>query len=310
MGVVTAERLFTGVGEDFGPRKGTLLFTLHTTENSDPLKNTVRDAIALATWQDRDDTLGSYNRLICTDGVLRTVPDDHASGGVNPGSAYFSPRPWLWTMLPAEAVRDPNAWGPNLSAMGQRAWYDINGWPAAIIDGFARSIIEMTPPGVNPVISNHADWQPGNRTDAGNALALVMTRLEQLEAAGIPTPWTEVPTVSTDWIRTAKPFSGRGRLKAGAYVYSFPALSAATPRFQLAIDSEVDFTMVWEGDVEYAGSKLWYGYMRRTGGTSIVPAATVTMLPPVDPLAELKSALVPPLDAAAAALVDAKEALG
>jgi hypothetical protein len=182
MGVVTDTFRFTGAGEDFGPR-GSGLVILHTTE-SVATRNTVADAILVARWQDRDDVLGSYNRLIATDGVLSCVPDDHASGGVNPASDFFDPKPWLFKMLPSEMVRNPNMVALQLAAVGQRAFFDANGWPAGIIDGYARSIIEEERrTGINMVVANHADFQPGNRTDAGAiAIDLVMKRYAELTA--------------------------------------------------------------------------------------------------------------------------------
>jgi hypothetical protein len=201
MSVVTADRRFTGVGEDFGPRKGTLSAHLHTTEPTDPLKTTLRDAIALHIYQDRDDTVGSYNRIICTDGVLRCMDDDHASGGINPFSLHFNPREWLYDFLPYDAVRDPNAWGVNLAAMGRKAYFDENGWPDTIIDGFARSILELEQRfGINLVVDQHADYQPTNRTDAGPiCLDLVMKRYEAIKAA----PEDDMPALTTytgDWV--------------------------------------------------------------------------------------------------------------
>src|SRR3546814_9237212 len=58
MSAITHTRLHTGSGEDFGPRSDGMV-TLHTFENSDPPKNTIRDAIAGAIYQDRNDTVRS-----------------------------------------------------------------------------------------------------------------------------------------------------------------------------------------------------------------------------------------------------------
>ena len=188
MTVVTATYRFSGVGEDFGPRASGMV-TLHTTEPSDPLKTTVWDALALARWQDRDDTVGSYNRLICSDGVVSTVPDHHASGGINPSSAGFKPRAWLYDMVDAGEIRNPNYFTLNLSAMGRKAHFDANGWPDRIIDGFARSIIEEEKRiGRRVVITQHADFQPPpNRSDVGDiATALVKARYAVLTMAVLP----------------------------------------------------------------------------------------------------------------------------
>lgn len=185
MSVITQRYTFSGGGEDFGPRKGAGLVILHTFENADPLKNTMRDALAGAIWQDRNDVLGSYNRLIAVDGVLSCVPDDRASGGVNPGSDYWAPKAWLYDLLPAYMVNDPNAYALELCAMGRRDYYDANGWPPQIIDGFARSIIEEEERiGRGVVVANHADFQL-NRSDAGKALDLTMKRYAELKSSPV-----------------------------------------------------------------------------------------------------------------------------
>lgn len=183
MSAITAVYTFSGVGEDFGPRADGIV-TLHTTE-SVATRNTVADARLVAAWQDRSDILGSYNRLICTDGILSTVPDDHASGGMNPSSNGFKPRAWLYDFLDADEIANPNYFSLQLAAVGQKAYFDANGWPPQIIDGMARSIIDeerRIKRGV--VVTNHADFQPPpNRSDAGQiCIDLVMARYAQLKA--------------------------------------------------------------------------------------------------------------------------------
>lgn len=221
MTVVTHDRRFSGSGEDFGIRFGTLSVHLHTWE-SGPFKTTIKDAIAGMVWQDRDDTLGSYNRVMCTDGVLRCMDDFHASGGINPSSVYFKPRAWLTELLPAYAVRDPNGWGVNFCAMGSKAQFDQEGWPGRIIDGFARSIIEIeellfakTGKRPNLVVDLHADYQPGNRSDAGAAcLALVMKRYQEITAPQPPAPPKE------DFMNIVQP---TGKLLTGVASFYSPA---------------------------------------------------------------------------------------
>ena len=186
MSAITQRYVFSGSGEDFGPRKGRLFVALHTFENSDPTKNTMRDALAGARWQDADNVIGSYNRLIPVDGVLGCVPDERSSGGINPGSAAWNPDPWLYQYLPAYAVNDPNAYCLQLCAMGQRLYYDTNGWPPGIIDGFARSIIdEEDATGREMLVVNHFNFQD-NRSDAGKAIDLVLARIKVLRAAPRP----------------------------------------------------------------------------------------------------------------------------
>lgn len=182
MSAITHTFRFSGYGEDFGPRADGLVI-LHTTE-SVAQRNTVADALVVAKWQDHDGVAGSYNRLIASDGVLSCVPDENASGGVNPWSIYFKPVSWLYQLLDPKVVNNPNYYALQLSAVGQRAWFDANGWPDGIIDGFARSIIdEEKRIGRGVVVANHANFQPGNRSDAGSvAMNLTMKRYEELMA--------------------------------------------------------------------------------------------------------------------------------
>lgn len=187
MSAITETYTFSGAGEDFGPKKGNGIITLHTFEPSDPLKTTMRDARAGAIWQDRHDVLGAYNRIIAVDGVLGCVPDDRISGGMAAGAPEYRPLAWLFERLPANKVWDGNAYSQQLCAMGRRAYFDLNGWPAGIIDGYARSIIdeeERTGLTLDAglVLTNHSDFQPGNRSDAGPiATQLVLQRYAELK---------------------------------------------------------------------------------------------------------------------------------
>ena len=182
MSVVTHVRLHSGAGEDFGPRADGFV-CLHTWEG-DPLRTTVADALAPGAlpWQDQDSVLGSYNRVICSDGVIQTVPDGHASGGINPFSAGFRPLTWLYGAADASEVNNPNAFGQQLCFFGRKAHYDANGWPVYMINAAARSWIEEEQrTGRKQVLCNHADFQPGERSDAGPiATALVKQRYLEL----------------------------------------------------------------------------------------------------------------------------------
>ena len=185
MTVVTHTYRFTRAGEDFGPRADGLV-TAHTTE-SPYNRLTVADALVLAAWQDRDDVAGSYNDLICIDGVVSCVPPEHASGGINPGSRYFAPEPWLYDVMPAEQVRNPNFFTRNVSFMGQAAWFNANGWPPAMIDHFVRVMIEEEARiGSRVILTDHEDFQV-NRSDAGPiANALIRQRYLELTGADMP----------------------------------------------------------------------------------------------------------------------------
>ena len=224
MSAITAVHLLTGPDEDFGPRAGGLV-TLHTFENGDPLKNTVLDAIAGAIYQDRSDVLGSYNRIVGVDGVLSTVRDDHASGGINPASAYWAPVAWLSKFLSKEEIANPNYFTLNVCAMGQADWYDLHGWPQGIIDGFARSIIdEERRLGRGVVVTNHLDFQR-NRTDAGaKCIQLVMSRYEQLTKAPAPVIAPPPPKeIIVDFAASTRQIPKIVRIAGGATLYKQPS---------------------------------------------------------------------------------------
>jgi hypothetical protein len=224
MGVVTATYRFSGAGEDFGPRADGMV-TLHTWE-SHPTANKVADMMDDLRWQDGDAVAGSYNRVICSDGVISAVPDHHASGGINPGSPYWSPKAWLYTVLDRDEVANPNYFTLNLAAAGQRAYYDLNGWPPSIVDGFARSIIEEEQRiGRKVVLTNHLDFQT-NRTDAGlKVTALVKARYAELTGGSddmqfwkpVQEDWWTVPGVTFwDGNGTEKSFTTRERVTSVA----------------------------------------------------------------------------------------------
>lgn len=234
MTVITARYTFSGVGEDFGPRADGIV-TLHTTEPTDPLKTTVRDGLALARWQDADSVAGSYNRLICTDGVVSTVPDDHASGGINPSSSGFRPRAWLYDVLDADEVRNPNYFTLNLAAMGRKAHFNTYGWPTRIIDGFARSIIEEEQRiGRNVVVTQHADFQPPpNRSDAGDiAIALVKLRYAELTEDVMPLAYK--PEL---WRSKGTPLAS-GTIPAGTIVFTVGESEDGRKRLAVVGDPE------------------------------------------------------------------------
>jgi hypothetical protein len=187
---------FTGAGEDFGPRSFGLV-TAHTTE-SPYNKLSVSDAVVLARWQDRPDILGSYNDLICIDGILSTVPASHASGGINPASLDWHPEAWLYEVMSPEMVRNPNYFTRNVSFMGSKLWFDNNGWPPAMIDNFVTVMLEEEARMGRPaVLTDHEDFQT-NRSDAGPiAHSLISQRyLQRTEDPMI----VRSPIVTQEWM--------------------------------------------------------------------------------------------------------------
>lgn len=249
MTAITHVFRFSGAGEDFGPRSDGL-FIPHTTESALG-RYTVADAIILARWQDRSDILGSYNRLICSDGILSTVPDDHASGGVNPSSASFKPQAWLYTVLDASEVNNPNFFGLNVAVMGQRAWFDANGWPKWAIDGLVACALDEEARIGRPVVfADHATFQT-NRTDI-NPFAMAMVKSRYLQLKGLP-PEDEMYQI------TGMPRS-QAAIQPGAPLYNTP--SKADFRFNAAAATPGKpggFLMTIIGKVELNGL-YYFGY--------------------------------------------------
>lgn len=223
MTAITHYYKFTGAGEDFGPRSDGMV-TFHTWE-SDPVKTTVADAMAGLVWQDGDDVLGSYNRVVCFDGVISAVPDDHASGGINPGSAFWNPKAWLYTVLDADEIANPNYFTLNICARGQRAYYDLHGWPPSIIDGMAQSWIdEEKRIGRKVVPTNHADFQT-NRSDAG-AIAMALIKKRYAELIANPNSPVSEDDVINDYLKTMEVVvNRRANLVAGATARRLPAFN-------------------------------------------------------------------------------------
>lgn len=163
---------------DWGKRKGTGTVILHTTEST---SINMAGARVIADLQTKGTLKGSYNKIIAVDGVLTTVPDTLISGGVNPTSPYWKPAAWLYNILPAYKVNDPNSYALELSFMGRRDKWDANGWNPVMIDAAARIILaEEKRIGAEVIVINHRDFQT-NRTDAGSiATDLVMKRYQEL----------------------------------------------------------------------------------------------------------------------------------
>lgn len=188
---------FTGAGEDFGPRADGLI-TAHSTQ-SPYNKLTVADAIVLARWQDRADVAGSYNDLICIDGILECMPPSHASGGINPASASFVPEPWLYDLMSREMVHNPNYFTRNVSFMGDCDWFDANGWPPQMIDNFVTVMLEEEARiGSRTILTDHEDFQL-NRHDAGPiANALIRKRYAERTAQEDDMTWVN----NVRWYKT------------------------------------------------------------------------------------------------------------
>jgi hypothetical protein len=255
MTAITHTYRFTGRGEDFGPRSDGLV-TFHTWE-SHPTDLSVASAMKGLVWQDGDDVLGSYNRVVCSDGIISTVPDNHASGGINPSSQDFKPKAWLFDKLSSEQVRNPNYFTLNVCARGQRAYFDTHGWPASIIDGMARCWIdEERRLGRKVVPTNHADFQT-NRSDAG-AIAMSLIKKRYAELMEDPMAWISD-------VRAVVPY-----IAIIEGTEADPANTRPAPDFDntpYPVTAQAALTVVGEvTGAEFRGSTVWKVYQSANGG--------------------------------------------
>lgn len=245
-----------GEGEDFGPRADGLV-TAHSTE-SDPTLLTVADAFRLATWQDRDDILGSYNDLICIDGIVSCVPPSHASGGINPASQDWDPEPWLFEVMAPEMVRNPNYFTRNVSFMGQRAYFDKNGWPPELIDNFVTVWLEEDiRTGGRNQLTHHEDFQ-ANRSDAGP----IADRLIKARYAA-----RLLEDSMFEWASHARailkgPFWTT--IGVNSAIRLAPEITDTTLDRLLKFEQRILVTQSVLGD-EYEGSKLWFVFADKNG---------------------------------------------
>jgi hypothetical protein len=292
MTAVTHVFRFSGGGEDFGPR-GYGMATGHTWEG--PYNAlTVEDGMALLRWQDEDANLGSYNRVCAVDGVISAVPDDHASGGINPASSFWAPKAWLREFLSPEEIANPNYFTLNVVALGRRSWFDANGWPDGIIDGMARSWIdEERRTGIRIVWTGHSDFQ-SNRSDCG-AIATALVKQRYAELTG-QAPM-EIDMSFLDLGVSAWYVNRQVLVRAGASVRASPSYTAEDPAANiirvLAADEQMQLLARRSGTA-LDGSSRWYAVVNGTGKTpnhgwvhssdvlsaSAVEASWVTGVPP------------------------------
>jgi hypothetical protein len=268
MSAITHTRLHTGTGEDFGPRAFGMV-TFHTFEQSDPLKNTIKDAIAGAAWQDRQDVAGSYNRIVAVDGVLSTVVDNHASGGINPGSSAWAPKAWLYQNFSAEEIRNPNYFTLNVCAMTRRAWSDVNGWDPRIIDGMARSWIdEEMRIGRKIVPTNHLDFQT-NRSDAG-LIATNLIKQRYAALTGQPAQGTRMADITNYKLETIR-IDGEANVRAEPSDVGALLFKTVTPSSAVSVGWKGDFIAYWLGSQKrWAYTSISANVLSRepfTGGT-------------------------------------------
>jgi hypothetical protein len=281
---------FTGAGEDFGPRADGLV-TGHTVE-SPYNKLTLADAMSIVRWQDRPDIAGSYNDIICIDGILSCVPPEHASGGINPGSPDWAPEQWLFDLLPDEQVRNPNYFTRNVSFMGSRAWFDANGWPPAMIDNFVTVLIEEEERIKDRVVlTQHEDFQ-NNRSDAGNiAHRLIQKRyVERKEAA----MWQlRVKAITPYW----------ATVPAGTYTR--PAPVSTGEYYKLPTERRLLVVGTVDG-AEANGSTKWLVYGSANGGFWVTHSSNETKAEPLATRIEVPTGITQAqVDAAVAAAVSA-----
>jgi hypothetical protein len=152
----------------FGKRKGHEGIIFHTTEASGPSR---AHAVGTANWQKTNP--GSYGFIVYDNaagslpGLLLTVPYLEASGGVNPASRSWLPKPWLSKLLTPAAFKDPNAYLMNVAFSGRAMDLAAGKYPPNMIDTAARLLVWFEDTfSVDAVVCSHSDWQT-NRTDPG-----------------------------------------------------------------------------------------------------------------------------------------------
>jgi hypothetical protein len=257
MTVVTHRRLHTGSGEDFGPRADGFVAG-HTWEGKTLTVGTVEQFLkpgGPADWQDADHILGSYNLVICSDGVVETVQWDHASGGINPGSSGFNPRAWLYGVADRDEIFNPNYFSLQLCFFVSLAYCDANGWPPYMIDAAARAWIEEEQrTGRKMTWTQHADFQPPpNRFDCGDtATRLVKARYAEL-------------TDMYEWVSNARPTDPfRATIGKGAYIRKGPAIGPETFDYEASADVPVVVIASVRGD-PFMDSRTWYVFATDAG---------------------------------------------
>jgi hypothetical protein len=274
---------FSGAGEDFGPRADGII-TAHTTQG--PYNRlTVADAIILARWQDRPDIAGSYNDLVCIDGVLSCVPPEHASGGINPGSAGFKPRSWLYGVLDADEIRNPNYFTRNVAFMGDMYWFDKNGWPPAMIDRFARIWIEEEQRiRRKAVFTEHADFQPPpNRFDAG-PIATRLIKARYAELTGQSAQGSQMADIDTFKLETIR-IDGSANIRSAPSDAADLLFTTDKPSSAVSVGTKDGFHAYWiEGQKQWGYTSTQHNVLSREpfGGTVEVIKEVPTGLTQLD----------------------------
>jgi hypothetical protein len=278
MTVVTHRRLHTGSGEDFGPRADGFV-TGHTWEGKTLTVGTVAQFLTPggpADWQDADHILGSYNLVICSDGVVETVQWDHASGGINPSSAGFNPRSWLYGVADRDEIFNPNYFSLQLCFFVSKAYCDANGWPPQMIDAAARAWIEEEQRTKRKQTwTQHADFQPPpNRFDCGDiATRLIKERYAQLKGSTV----ADIDTFNLELIR----------LDAGANIRAAPASDAEI------IAYKPDFATVVRVGTKGDWSCYWVKSRNRWGYT-LTSANVLSVAPyPAEIIKEVPTGISP-----------------
>ena len=223
---------------------------------------------------------GSYNIIIYDKnstggkgGALLTVPYLEASGGINPASKYWAPKPFLKSSLPSRAYLNPTMYHLQVAFSGNRANFDAGKIPPNMVETaiaikawWEREIAKK-----KTVQSGHRDWQT-NRSDPGSFLFDRIT--------GVVLPNTAVSTSEElpVWVNTIRPVNPPywAVLGPDTNIRLSPSLAADQIAWNTKDDAESRILVVAHatGD-EDAGSTDWLVYALDVGGLRCVHSKQV-----------------------------------
>lgn len=169
--------------QGYGPRKGTELVVLHSTEGAGPTRQNALDTIKL---QSPGGSLyaggGSYHWIVYDGGAILTVGYMDSAGGLTsdhtpPGVVsprtgqlgVWAPKDWVKGVLSAAAEADTNAYVVQICFSGKAADLAAGKYPVNMLDTAAKLIrwIEQQPWAPDNInVAAHADFQT-NRSDPG-----------------------------------------------------------------------------------------------------------------------------------------------
>lgn len=183
--------------QSYGPRKGTEMVVMHTTEGAGPTRQNALDTIRL---QSPGGSLyaggGSYHWIIYDGGLIQTVGYLDSAGSLTanhtpPPTGVWAPKDWIKAALSDAAEADTNAYVITICFSGKAAALSAGQYPANMIDTAAKLIrwIEQQPWAPDNInVASHSDFQ-SNRSDPGAGVVdRVLARYTELYNPPAPVP--------------------------------------------------------------------------------------------------------------------------